>query len=123
MFFYVILWKVMKIDIIVTIPKAEYKNDDLETNAFLSEPDSIQFWTMNRTPIKLQIGDRVYFVRNNYIESSMKVVEILKDVVKKCDVTGRTWQGKCVLILNDLKYVDHPLKIKGFRGFRYYEGS
>lgn len=89
----------------------------------MSEPNSYQFWAMNRTPKKLEIGDRVYFVRDNKIESSMQVLEIKRDCNMTCDVTGREWTGKCVLILNNLRIEKLPGTIKGFRGFRYFEGS
>jgi len=56
-------------DIVVTIPKSEYENDDRETKFLLDNPDAYQFWTLSKAPRLLHIGDRVYFVKNNRIES------------------------------------------------------
>jgi hypothetical protein len=105
-------------DIVVTIAKFEYKNDDEETKAFNKDEGSLQFWVMKRLPKDLNIGDRVYFVKNGFVESSMKVVTIKKDTEQQCDVTNRVWNGNCIY-MNDLKYEDGSIKIKGFQGFRY----
>jgi len=47
-------------DIVVTIPKLEYKNDDLE-NKDIKEKDYNAFWTIGRIPKRLEVGNRVYF--------------------------------------------------------------
>ena len=106
-------------DIVVTIPKKEYKNDDLETQELLTNHSSYQFWTMNRIPKKLKEGDRVYFVRENKIDSSMEVFNIEYDTENRCMVTGRLWRGKCTLCLCGLREENIDLNIKGFQGFRY----
>lgn len=105
-------------DIVVTIPRKEYKNDDLETE-YLIKHNAYQFWTMNRIPKKLKEGDRVYFVKDNKIESSMEVFNIEYDTENKCEVTGRTWKGKCTLCLCDLRKESIDFEIKGSQGFRY----
>lgn len=89
--------EVIKIDICVTIPKSEYKNDDLETKD-MQEKDLFQFWTFKKLPTKLNVGDRIYFVKNNRIESSMRVIEISKNDWEKCETTGRVWEGNLVFI-------------------------
>ena len=106
-------------DIVVTIPKSEYANDDLETEAFLDNEGSCQFWTLSRVPQKLEVGDRVYFVKNGRVESSMRAFEIRKDAIQKCDVTDRVWQGKCIIYMDDLQYCDEIIPAKGFQGYRY----
>ena len=106
-------------DIVVTIPKSEYANDDAETKAFLDNEGSCQFWTLGKVPGKLNIGDRVHFVKHGRVESSMRVFDIRKDTVQKCDVTGRVWQGKCIIYMDDLQYHEMIVETKGFQGFRY----
>lgn len=105
-------------DIVVTIPKSEYKNDDLETEYLNNNSDAFQFWTFKRFPKNLNVGDRIYFVKNNKIESSMRVIRIPDYVQEVCEVTGRTWEGKFVY-MNDLRYENLPFEVKGFQGFRY----
>mgnify|MGYP001770562991 CR=1 FL=1 len=107
----------INIDIVVTIPKSEYENDDRETQDML-EKDLVQFWTLSKVPRKLKIDDRVYFVKNEKIESSMRVVDIIGNSTMTCETTGRTWSGKCQIIMDDLREENIP-NIKGFRGFRY----
>lgn len=105
-------------DIVVTIPKSEYKNDNLETEYLKNNPDAYQFWTFKRFPTKLKVGDRVYFVKNNKIESSMRIIRIPEYTQEVCEVTGRVWEGKFVY-LNDLKKENINISVKGFQGFRY----
>lgn len=106
-------------DIVVTIPKSEYANDDLETKQ-LPEGDYVQFWTLNRMPKCLEVGDSVYFVKYGEIESSMEVIDILTNSSQTCLTTNRTWTGACQLVLDKLKNEQHlGIKIKGFQGFRY----
>lgn len=108
----------IKIDIVVTIPKSEYKNDDKETKYFLkNQEDTCQFWTMNRVPKKLQLGDRIYFVKNNKIESSMRFIYDDRGS-NHCVVTNRDWYGYTIF-MDDLRYEDLPFEVKGFQGFRY----
>lgn len=104
-------------DIVVTIPKSEYQNDDKETEFLLNNPDAYQFWVLNKRPKKLEIGDRVYFVKNNKVESSM---EFYMDEIteNRCEVTGRTWKGY-TLYLHELRTEYLPFVVKGFQGFRY----
>ena len=106
-------------DIVVTIPKSEYKNDDIETEYFKNNPDAIQWWSMGKLPKKINIGDRIYFVKNNKIDSSMELIDIELGNHRYCEVTHILWNKGCNLIMNDLKYENLPFKVKGFQGFRY----
>ncbi len=65
----------MPLDIVVTIPKSEYVNDDKET-AMYEQGGYEQFWQLSKQPKKINIGDIVYFVKNGFIESSMRVIRI-----------------------------------------------
>lgn len=111
--------EVINIDIVVTIPKSEYKIDEKEREVLQSK-DSVAFWTLSKLPKKLEIGDRVYFVKYGQIDSSMKVIEIKSNSKETCTTTGRVWSGNCQLFLDEL--IDERLsnqKAKGFQGFRY----
>jgi hypothetical protein len=103
-------------DIVVTIPKSEYKNDDLETKDMIKK-DLIQFWKFNKCPQKLEIGDRIYFVKHNKIESSMRVIGMELES-KRCETTNRLWTG-WLIYMDSLKYEKNNINIKGFQGFRY----
>lgn len=99
-------------DIVVTIPKTEYKNDDM------IKSDLIQIWTLSKRPKKLNIGDRVYFVKNNTVERSMRVIGIRENSITKCYPTGFIRKG-VQIFMDDLRYENINFQVKGFRGFRY----
>jgi hypothetical protein len=103
-------------DIVVTIPKSEYKNDEIETKDMINN-NLRQFWKFNKPPKKLEVGDRMYFVKNNKIESSMRVLDI-ELTSETCYTTGRIWTGWLVY-MDNLKYENFDIKVKGFQGFRY----
>lgn len=108
-------------DIVVTIPKSEYMNDDLETKHMESDDSLVQFWTLSKVPKELKIGDRVYFIKNNKIESSMKVIDIKMNGESICQTTGRFWKGTCLIYMEDLRYEQFDFSVRGFQGFRYLE--
>jgi hypothetical protein len=105
-------------DIVVTIPKTEYENDDKETRDTL-ENGYQQFWTLSKRPKRLSIKDRVYFVKRNKIESSMRVLDIKHNSSMLCETTGRMWNGICQIVMDDLRTEQLDLSVKGFQGFRY----
>lgn len=103
-------------DIVVTIPKSEYANDDKETSVY-EQGGYEQFWQLSKRPTKLNVGDRIYFVKHGRVESSMQVVRIETNSTGLCDVTNREWRG-CLIYMNDLK-IENGIETKGFQGFRY----
>lgn len=106
----------MPLDIVVTIPKSEYTNDDRETKVF-EQGGYEQFWQLSMRPKQLNINDRVYFVKYGRVESSMRVTRIETKATALCDVTGRKWSG-CLIYLDDLR-IENIESVKGFQGFRY----
>lgn len=106
-------------DIVVTIPKSEYKNDDKETFDIINK-DLAAFWTFKRAfPKDLQKGDRVYFVKHNKIDNSMIVTDFCSEYQQICTTTNRTWQGYIVMLDNLRDERDLNITVKGFQGFRY----
>lgn len=111
-------------DIVVTIPKSEYENDTKETTVY-KRGGYEQFWALSKMPKKLKVRDRVWFVKNKKIDSSM-IVSRISEGEQKCEVTGRVWTGRCILFLTDLNeyssVIDgngNEVKVRGFQGFRY----
>ena len=106
-------------DIVVTIPKSEYENDNRETAIYLDNPEEYeQFWTLSKRPVRAEVGDRVYFVKHGEIESSMRITRI-ESGEAHCDVTDRNWKGESILYLDDYRKENGKIKVKGFQGFRY----
>ena len=118
-------------DIVVTIPKSEYKNNDKErrvqkTLRNLINEESFGFRVFNKKP-KAQVGDRIYFVRDGIVSYSKEIFEVVGTVCDLnngislvCDVTGRTWNGKCAVYFKDERDESHlSIQCRGFQGFRY----
>lgn len=109
-------------DILVTIPKSEYENDDRETLHMESDGSLVQFWSMGVLPKGLHVGDRIYFLKHERIESSMRVIDIQVNGDKiQCQTTQRLWRGNVVLFLDDLRTENHAVRMRGFQGFRYLQ--
>lgn len=106
-------------DIVVTIPRSEYENDDKELQDYLSNDGMSMFWTLSTKPKQSSIGDRIYFVKNDRIERSMRIIEIKMGSTTRCETTGRNWSGRCQIIMNDLRKEHFNHTVKGFQGFRY----
>jgi hypothetical protein len=107
-----------KKDIIVTIPKKELKNMDAENK--LAESDGTQFWNLKIKPKDIDIGSKIYFCQNGYIDSYQIITNIVTDKMK-CDVTNREWNGVNLILSYPPVYLKNKIPCKGFQGFRYYQ--
>jgi hypothetical protein len=105
-------------DIVVTIPKSEYQNDERENKFMQESTDVIQFWKFSKLPKNIKVGDRIYFVKNNRIPYSMRIREISKNDWEQCTTTGRVWEGNLIFI-DDLRVEEIDIPCRGFQGFRY----
>lgn len=102
-------------DIIVTVPRKEYQTDALE-DELLRREGGRAFWALNRRPEFLYPGDRVYFIKNGAVESSMRCLKVSYGR-KRCGLTDRMWSGWLVT-MDDLRPANGT-PMQGFRGFRY----
>lgn len=105
-------------DIVVTVPKKEMVNIEKE-DEYISQMDghSVQFWSLNKKPKDLNVGDRVYFVENGKIAYYHRFLGYVYDPV--CEVTGRVWHGLNLLLECPSINVDGSYPMKGFQGFHY----
>lgn len=109
-------------DIVLTVPKKELKNVEKEeqwARKNKNNPDAICFWKIGRIPKKLNKGDRVYFIHNGYIVNYNEFIGVDYDI--HCDVTGRYWDGLCLVMKIPSVPVNPPVPMRGFRGFQYLE--
>lgn len=112
-------------DIIVTIPKGQYKNIDQEISWAKSLSDkeketSSKFWSMSRLPKNITPGDRCYFVREDKIEHYREVKDIIaEDMGFSCEVTDNYWEGPFLELSVLPVNLEKPVAMKGFQGFRY----
>ena len=107
-------------DIIVTIPKkrlADVEREERITEERLRNDEKVYFfWSLNRRPKDLNIGDRCYFVWNNAIRAYHKVVGFAED--QTCDTTNIYHPGLCVMLDPEIHDIE-PIPMVGFRGYRY----
>jgi len=103
-------------DVIVTTPKGESENSRIE--GAVGGP---WFRTFRRKP-DAKPGDLIWFVERGKITGRGEIVKITTiDEPIRCATTGRLWGGDYVLEYDSWKWLARPIKMKGFRGFRYVD--
>lgn len=109
-------------DIIVTVPKSELKNvakEEAWAEKNANDHHCTCFWKMGRLPKNINPGDRVYFIHNGHIVNYNVVTGT--DYNAYCEVTGRDWDGPCLVMKIPSVPLKNPVPMKGFQGFRYTE--
>jgi len=108
-------------DIVITVPKTELKNVAKE-EAWAKKQDpgvAVCFWKIRGQPKKLEPGDRVYFIHNGVIVNYNIFKHIDWDIT--CDVTGRLWEGMCLVMDVPSIPLKRPVRMKGSQGFKYID--
>ncbi len=107
-------------DIVVTIPKNrlnQVAEEERITEARRQAGEQVYyFWSLNRRPKDLAVGDRCYFVWANAIRAYHVVVGFAED--QTCEVTNIHHPGLCVMLDPEIHEVE-PIPHQGFRGYRY----
>ena len=119
-------------DVVVTIPKkrqAQVEAEEADVKRRLAAGEKpmkagereglAYFWALARKPVKLEVGDRVYFVWDGAIRAWHEVLRFGEDLT--CDFTGRPYRGCCIVLAPEIHKMHPPLITPGFRGFRYTE--
>lgn len=105
-------------DIIVTIPKSEFKTMKKEQAfAEANNGEVVEYWSVGEKPTKLEIGDKVYFVEDGQINCYQIFLGYEYNAV--CEVTDRVWKGLNLILEYPPIILDNPIPMKGFQGFRY----
>ena len=105
-------------DIIITIPKdtnwEEYKKE-IEAVADGSE---VMNFKVTNFPTKASVGSKCYLAYDGNVMGYM-LISGMSEKSFTCSTTGKYWDGK--FIERTGKFYDiEPVKISGFRGFRYF---
>lgn len=96
-------------DIIVTVPKDQYKH--MEEKAWAQYEGDQAYWEMGRVPKKVERGDKLWFVMNGRVEMYATITDIDADP-----------HGDHVAFdLRDFRGLVAKPIYKGFRGFRYFD--
>ena len=98
-------------DIIVTVPKSRLaevtaEEEDVARREAAGETDICYYWQMSRLP--KECPERIYFVWNGAMRAFHEVISMARD-------EGRIYMKTRI---HDIE----PVPMKGFQGFRYFEG-
>jgi len=111
-----------KTAIVITLPKKisweEYKKEI----AAVADGDYEMNFRVSTYPKKVSVGDRCYICHNNKLIGWMTISNIGRKSGFECTTTGDTYDdGFYISRSGKFHYLERPVEMKGFRGFRYIE--
>ena len=108
-------------DIVITIPKTVSWVDYQKELKAVEDGSQVINFKVPHLPKNTEIGDRCYIC---YVEAIIGWMEIvgLKSGGFTCTTTGKYWEGNFIQRSGKFNKVNHIL-MKGFQGFRYYNGQ
>jgi hypothetical protein len=114
------------VHVVVTIPRdaqdrVEAEERELERKLATGEQDLCYFWALSRRPVKLRIGERMYFLWDGAIRAWHKVIGFDSDML--CDHSRIQYNGVCVLLDPEIHHLSVVIHKAPFRGFQYFEGG
>lgn len=111
-------------DIVVTIPKNRLETVEEEESRVVEGLKKGEkwhfFWSLGRMPKRADDLERCYFLWGGAIRAYHNIDWFDEDM--ECEHTGNFYEGVCV-VLDPIIHNIKPIPMKGFRGFRYYEGK
>jgi hypothetical protein len=108
-------------DIIVTTPKSEMANAAREAADCIAAGGGEYFRRFHpRQAPTIGDGDRVYYVEDGFIRGFALVTQAEERAPMCCDTTGARWPAGFYIFMDAASWQwIRPIKVKGFRGFRY----
>lgn len=107
-------------DIVVTLP-ASIKWSDYQKELLLAEDeDSVINFKVSSFPTNCSVGDKCYLCYKGAIRGWMKIVGFSEKPFQ-CTTTGKQYKGKFIQRSGKFYYIE-PIAMKGFQGYRYYNG-
>jgi hypothetical protein len=105
-------------DIVITVPSIINWNDyNKELKAVEDESNVLNFKVKN-LPIKTSIGNKCYVCWRGNIVGWMKISGLVNNNFI-CSTTGKHWTGNFIQRTGSFNYLEIPIPMKGFQGFRY----
>jgi hypothetical protein len=107
-------------DIIVTTPKTEIKNAVKEAEEAKAGRVQYYFRRLASFPKDLKVGDKVFYVEDNYITGCAVVSAITNEAGEQCSTTKKNFtSGVFVWMKCDSWQWIKPIPMRGFQGYRY----
>lgn len=104
--------------IIITLPK-KIKWEEYIHELDQAEKGAIMNFKVNNFPSVVK-GDKCYLIHNGYIKGYM-LIHGLSEKDFTCTTTGNKWSGKFIERTGKFYYLDNPIPMTGFQGFRYFK--
>lgn len=109
-------------DIIVTTPYSFREQVAQEATMMIKNGGGFYFRRLSTQPKNLNIGDRVWYVEDEYLRGFAIVSYIeYRDTSLTCSTTGKVHENGFFLYMDATtwKWI-HPIPYKGFQGWRYF---
>lgn len=110
-----------KTAVCITVPKTiKWEDYMAEINDALVNNYELNF-KVPTCPQKVKAGDRCYVCYDGYIRGWMTITSIIKRTAGfNCLTTGKQWEpGYYIIRKGEFHYLDNPVPMKGFMGYRY----
>jgi hypothetical protein len=105
-------------DIVITLPSTIDWGDYVKELKTVENGYSVLNFSVNNLPTKTSVGCKCYLCWRGKIVGWMKISGLVdNDFI--CTTTGKHWKGKFIQRTGAFNYVDTPIPMKGFQGFRY----
>ena len=103
----------------ITIPKTiKWTDYEKELETVVDETQEMNY-KIPTIPKDIHVGDRCYICHDGYIKGWMKISNIGKRSGFDCTTTGKEWADGCyVSRTGKFHYLEHPIPMKGFMGYR-----
>lgn len=106
--------------IIITLPKSVKWDDYKRELEAVEDYSQVMNFKVSNLPKDIDSINRCYLVHDGYIRGWQKVVGCAKGTDFECTTTGKNWSGNFIQRSGPFHYLDTPIPMKGFQGWRYY---
>lgn len=114
----------MSRDIIVTVPKSVSWDDYLKELEAVKDGSQTMYFKVPTLPVESEIGRKCYIVHDGRVRGFMIIVEMrIIPCAWRCSTTGKVWDaGSYIGRSGPFYQLTNQHRMRGFQGFRYYDG-
>lgn len=107
-----------KLSIIITLPKT-VDWDDYKSELYKAATGEILNFKVSNFPTEVRPGDKCYLVHDGYIKGWHEIYDFAENDFT-CTTTGKKWKGKFIQRTGPFHFLEDPVPMKGFQGWRYF---
>lgn len=105
--------------IVITLPSNISWDDYEKELAKVEDGRQVLNFKVPNFPKGVKVGDRCYVVHKGYVVGWMRIAG-MSEKTFPCTTTGKEWTGRFIERSGKFHYLDEPVPMKGFQGFRYF---